>query len=200
MKKILFLGSMCSISFFICCESNSSKVSASSSAAQPGAQYYFDVSVDGKEMHIKPEDVTASYRQNGAIKVLKIFAGKDGEPTVVLTIPADPSKPSSTANGSATEFNMEISQGSVSLQNYPEKNYTSNSFNTTYPEMSVVTPDAVVITASEPEASVARIITGNFNTTTYGSKDSKDPKDSKHKVSGKFKIRHVFSSFNGDKF
>ncbi|MCC7030040.1 MAG: hypothetical protein IT257_07025 [Chitinophagaceae bacterium] len=200
MKNKFLIIFLLILTFFICCESSNSNVSASPEPAKAGAQYYFDFSVDGKELHIKPEDVTASYRQNGGIDVLKIFAGKEGEPTIVLTIPADPRKPSSTPNGSATEYNMEISQGSVSLQNYPEKNYTSNSFNTTYPEMSVVTPDAVLITASEPEASVARIITGSFNTTTYGSKDSKDPKDSNHKVSGKFKIRHEFSSYNGDKF
>lgn len=52
-------------------------------------------------------------------------------------------KPSTTPSGSP-DPKMNISQGSASLQNYPEKNYTSNSFNGTYPDKSPVITDAIV--------------------------------------------------------
>lgn len=180
-------------------ESKSTTPAGDEKKTENSGALYFDYTVDGKDMQIAAEDISASYYVTGNKKVFKIFAGKDGATSVMLVIPHDMTQPSSTPNGSK-DYEQDITQGSVSLQNYPEKNYTTNSFNTTYDEMSVVVPDAVVITSSEKEGKTARIISGTFNATTYGEKDGKDPKDSNHKVSGKFRIRHEFSSTNGGEF
>ena len=170
--------------------------SATATKASSGKDFYFTFSVDGKEMEINPDDILTTYQSNTKGDVFKIFAGKDGETTVLLTIPADMSGPSTTPSGSP-DFDRNITQGSVSLQNYPEKNYTTNSFNTTYPEMSVEVPDAVVITSSERDGDEGRVITGTFNAKTFATKDSDDPKDKDRQVKGKFRIRH---EFNGTKF
>lgn len=202
MKK-LFL-SLSVVVLLIACSNNDKKTANATSASatsgdKSSGDLYFDYTIDGKPMQIAAADISASYYVTGNKKVFKIFAGKEGEPNVLLVIPHDMTQPSSTPNGSK-DFDQEITQGSVSLQNYPEKNYTTNSFNTTYDEMSVVVPDAVVILSSEKEGNKARVITGTFNATTYGEKDGKDPKDTNHKVSGKFRIRHEFSSTNGGEF
>lgn len=202
MKKIFFSGFTFAM-LLAACGSGDNKstgpTTASENKSSGGGSFYFDYSVDGKELHVNPEDVSASYYVTGKNKVFKIFASKENEPGVMLVIPHDMTQPSSTPNGSP-DFDQEITQGSVSLQNYPEKGYTTNSFNTIYPEMSVPTPDAVIITSTEKDGETARIISGTFNTTTYGEKDGKDPKDTNHKVSGKFRIRHEFSSTNGGAF
>ncbi|MCP9752774.1 hypothetical protein [Ferruginibacter sp. HRS2-29] len=201
MKKFLLCFAV--VASLISCSGNDKKTTdpagATTSGERSSGDLYFDYTVDGKPMQIAAADISASYYVTGDKKVFKIFAGKEGEPNVLLVIPHDMTQPSSTPNGSK-DYDQQITQGSVSLQNYPEKNYTTNSFNTTYDEMSVVIPDAVVIISSEKEADKARIITGTFNATTYGEKDSKDPKNTNHKVSGKFRIRHEFSSTNGGEF
>jgi hypothetical protein len=198
--KRTFLAAYCiAIIGVLSCNNDKKSTATTETASSKSNDLYFNYSVDGKEMNIAPEDITSSYYVTGNKKVFKIFAGKDGSPTVLLTIPHDMTEPSSTPNGSK-DFDQEITQGSVSLQNYPEKNYTTNSFNTTYDELSVVVPDAVVVLSTEKEGNVARIISGTFNAITYGEKDGKDPKGGNHKVTGKFKIRHEFSSTNGGQF
>ena len=59
--------------------------------------------------------------------VFKIMAGEYGKINILLATTESVTKPSSTPSGS-TNFEDEIKQGSVSLQNYPVKNYTSNSY------------------------------------------------------------------------
>lgn len=162
-------------------------------------KYFFNYSVDGQSFSISPDDILTSYNTMGDNFVFKIFAGAEGKTQFVLTIPNDMSKPSTTPNGSR-DFKLEITQGSVSLQNYPERTYTTNSFNTTYPEMSVVKPDAIVISNSEVIGGKGRVISGSFDCTTYGTKDSKDPKDVNHQVKGNFKIFHEFSPSQGGNF
>ncbi|MEO7311339.1 MAG: hypothetical protein ABIX01_13135 [Chitinophagaceae bacterium] len=157
---------------------------------------YFDFTVDGKEMHIAADDISSSYDATKKDTTFKIFAGKAGDPTLLIIIPHNVAGPSSTPNGSP-DFAMNITQGSVSLQNYPEKNYTTNSFNTVYPEMSVPTPGAVVVTNSELAGDEGRFITGTINVKTYGEKSHTDPKDTDHTITGKFRIKH---EFKGNKF
>jgi hypothetical protein len=89
---------------------------------------------------------------------------------------------------------MNIMGGSATLLNYPEKNYTSLSFNSTYPEKSPVIPDAIVITSSEKQGEEARIITGTFNLKTYGENKETDPKQTDHVIKGKFRIKHKLSN------
>ena len=203
MKKIIPAALVIvSIMLWACNSGSSASESNSSSTTAAGSkesnELYFDFTVDGKEMHIKPADVTGSYYVTAKSKTFKIFAGNEGT-QVLLTIPHDMTQPSSTPSGS-TNYDEEITQGSVSLQDYPEKGYTSNSFNTTYPEMSVPVPDAVVITSTVAEGDKARIITGTFNAKTFGSHSGTDPKDVDHVVKGKFRIRHEFTSTNGGAF
>lgn len=200
MKNVFVLALLLTATILFSCNNTTSsktnEAGKTENAENKSDELYFDFTVDGKEMHIKSEDILTTYQPNSKGDIFKIFAGKDGEITVLITIPADMSKPSNTPSGS-TNFDMEITQGSVSLQNYPEKNYTTNSFNTTYPEMSQPVADAVVVTSSELEGDKGRIITGTFNAKTFGSHSGTDPKDIDHVVKGRFRILH---EFNGTKF
>ncbi|RYY56831.1 MAG: hypothetical protein EOO09_04985 [Chitinophagaceae bacterium] len=175
---------------------NAGKNNTAQTASASTGDFYFDFSVDGKEFHIPADDVLTSYRPDSKGNVMKIFAGKDGETSLVLTIPGDLSKPSSTPSGSP-DFALDITQGSVSLQNFPEKNYTTNSFNTTYPEMAVQVPDAVVITSSEAVGDKGRILTGTIKVKTFAEHGSTDSKDKDRNVTGRFRVMH---EFKGEKF
>ncbi|HEY4055826.1 MAG TPA: hypothetical protein VGM39_04430 [Kofleriaceae bacterium] len=172
--------------------------SAAVGASEPkptDTKVHFDFRVDGKTYSIAANDISSSYNDSGKTPTFKIFAGADGAPGVTLTVNKPMTGPSSTPSGSAA-IEEEISQGSVSLQNFPEKNYTTNSFNTTYPEMSVPVPDAVVITEITADGKDAKLITGTFKAHTYAShsKDNKDPNDIDHDVAGSFRIRHEMTS------
>jgi hypothetical protein len=153
---------------------------------------YFTFTIDGKEVSIPSEEVSTSY--NTALKkpVFKIFAGEYGKINLLLATTEDVTKPSSTPSGS-TNLDDEIKQGSVSLQNYPEKNYTSNSFNTTFPESSIPVPDAIVITESKRFGDTHRIITGKINVKVFGGDATNDPKVKDHIIVGKFRVKHEFS-------
>lgn len=201
MKTLLLL--ILSVSVFLFgCKNNSSSSSQADKSVQTSSTekdgFYFDYTLDGKEMHVDAEDISSTYYpdQNNRFA---IFAGKDGAITLLLTVSQDMTKGSVTPSGSS-DPNMNIQQGSVSLQNYPEKNYTSNSYNSTYPEKTPVIADAITITASEKDGEEARIITGTFNAKTYGDNTATDPKSTDHVIKGKFRIRHVFTSYNGGKF
>lgn len=160
---------------------------------------YFDYTLDGKEMHVDAADIMCTYRANNTEKVFSIHAGKEDGTTLLLTIPQDMTKPSTTPSGSP-DYKMSITQGSTSLLNYPEKNYTSNSFNSTYPERTPVINESIIVTSTEAQGEEARIITGIFNTKTYGDNKETDPKSTDHIIKGKFRIKHEFSSINGGKF
>jgi hypothetical protein len=150
-------------------------------------------------MHVNAADIFCTYRANNTDTVFNIYVGKEDGTTLLLTVPHDMTKPSTTPSGSP-DYKMNITQGSASLQNYPEKNYITNSFNNTYPEKSPVINDAIVITSTEKQGEEARIITGTFNTKTYAENKETDPKLTDHVIKGKFRVKHEFSSINGGKF
>ena len=151
----------------------------------------------GKELersstNIKPDDVSTSY--NNALKkpTFKILAGNYGEISVVLTTTADMTKPSSTPSGS-TDYDEQITQGSISLQNYPEKNYVFNSFDTGSVATSTPVSNAFVITKNEKVAD-GRIFTGTFEVKVFGGDNKKnDPNIKDRIVKGKFRVKHTFS-------
>jgi len=199
MKKLFFLS--VTIAFLCSCNSKKSDgiTTTSSSETSSGSDQYFDFTIDGKEMHINADDISCTYTNiNNHVKFTK-YAGKEGSTQVMLTIPRDMTAPSVTPSGSP-DYAESITQGSVSLQDYPEKGYTTNSFNSTYPEKSPIIPQAIVILSTEKDGDKARIITGSFNAKTYGDDSHSDPKSTDHLVTGKFKIRHEFSSINGGAF
>ena len=196
MKNNLIITLCIFLSTFLSCNSKTEKkdknIAQTENVAEINEDFYFIFTVDGKEITIKPDDVSTSY--NNALKkpTFKILAGNYGEISVVLTTTADMTKPSSTPSGS-TNFDEEITQGSVSLQNYPEKNYVFNSFDTGDAATSIPVPNAFVITKSERVAD-GRIFTGTFNVKVFGG-DNKmnDPNIKDRNVKGKFRIKHTFS-------
>ncbi|WP_435353724.1 hypothetical protein [Emticicia sp. SJ17W-69] len=161
-------------------------------AATQKEDLYFTFTIDDKEVSIPSEEISTSY--NTALKkpVFKIFAGEYGKINLLLATTEDVTKPSSTPSGSKN-FDDEITQGSVSLQNFPEKNYTSNSFNTNFPASSIPVPDAIVITESKRFGEKYRIITGKINVKVFGGDATNDPKVSDHIIVGKFRVKHEFS-------
>jgi hypothetical protein len=180
-----------SITFVIVCLLSCNN-SDGESKSETNQDLYFTFTIDGKEVSIPSEEVSTSY--NVALKkpVFKVFAGEYGKINLLLATTEDVTKPSSTPSGS-TNFEDEIKQGSVSLQNYPEKNYTSNSFNTNFPESSIPVPDAIVITESKRFGDTHRIITGKINVKVFGGDATNDPKVSDHLIVGKFRVKHEFS-------
>ncbi|MBA3674699.1 MAG: hypothetical protein H0W75_07040, partial [Chitinophagaceae bacterium] len=151
---------------------------------------YFDYTIDGKEMHADAADISSNYTANKTDTVfhLDAHAAKEGGTALLLTVPHDMAKPSTTPSGSPDW--TYITGGSVTLLNYPEKDVRSFSFNDTYPEKSPVIPDAIVITSSEKQGEEARIITGTFNFKTY--RDNKETEV--YVIKGKFRIKHKLSN------
>jgi hypothetical protein len=194
MKKNLILILCLMVSTFFSCNSKTEKSTNTSAITEEVSQddFYFTFTIDGKEINIKPDDVSTSY--NNALKkpTFKILAGNYGEISLVLTTTADMTMPSSTPSGS-TNYDEQITQGSVSLQNYPEKNYVFNSFDKGSPATSTPVPDAFVITKTE-KVSDGRIITGTFNVKVFGGDNKKnDPNIKDRMVVGKFRVKHTFS-------
>lgn len=196
MKNSIILSILLTIVCLVSCNNTNKNADASGTDSATNAAFYFDFSIDGKPFSIKEEDILTTYNEipkgKGVFKqVFKIMAGNYGETSLVLTIPNDMTKPSSTPSGSAN-LDDEISQGSVSLQGYPEKGYTFNSFETTYAERAISVPDAIVVTATE-RVSDGRIITGTFKAKVFGGDNSKnDPNIKDRIVTGKFRIKHTF--------
>lgn len=172
---------------FLSCNNNGTETKSDANE-----DLYFTFTIDGKEVSIPSEEVSTSY--NVALKkpVFKVFAGEYGKINLMLATTEDVTKPSSTPSGS-TNLDDEIKQGSVSLQNFPEKNYTSNSFNTNFPESSIPVPDAIVITESKRYGDTHRIITGKINVKVFGGDATNDPKVKDHMIVGKFRVKHEFS-------
>ncbi len=189
MKNTFILILILTLSTFYSCNSKS-KNEAKQAISQD--DYYFIFSIDGKEIKINPDDVLTSYNASLPKPTFKIMAGNYGEISLVLTTTADMAKPSSTPSGS-TNYDEQITQGSVSLQNYPEKNYVFNSFDKGSASTSVPVPNAFVITKTE-RVSDGRIITGTFNVKVFGGDNSKnDPNIKDRMVIGKFRLKHTFS-------
>ena len=197
-KTILLIITLTIISLLSCNNSGSNATTnVNENNAIQSDKLYFDFTIDGKEIHIKEEDVLTSYNEialktGGKRTVFKIMAGNYGEVSLVLTTPKDMTKPSSTPSGS-TNFDEEITQGSVSLQGFPEKGYTFNNFETTYPERAIPVADAIVITSSERMGDEGRIITGTIKTKVFGGDNSKnDPNIKDRIIIGKFRVKHTF--------
>ena len=193
MTKNTFLIICIILSTFFSCNSKTEKSTDKTESSEISqADFYFTFTIDGKEMNIKPDDVSTSYNTALPKPTFKILAGNYGEISVVLTTTADMTKPSSTPSGS-TNYDEQITQGSVSLQNYPEKNYVFNSFDTGSPATSTPVPNAFVITKTE-KVSDGRIITGTFDVKVFGGDNSKnDPNIKDRIIKGKFRVKHTFT-------
>ena len=193
MTKNTFLIICIILSTFFSCNSKTEKNTDKTESSEISqADFYFTFTIDGKEMNIKPDDVSTSYNTALPKPTFKILAGNYGEISVVLTTTADMTKPSSTPSGS-TNYDEQITQGSVSLQNYPEKNYVFNSFDTGSPATSTPVPNAFVITKTE-KVSDGRIITGTFDVKVFGGDNSKnDPNIKDRIIKGKFRVKHTFT-------
>lgn len=154
--------------------------------------FYLTFTIDGKEVNIPIEEVSTSYNMALKKPIFKIMAGEYGKINLFLTTSSDVTKPSTTPSGSQN-FEDEIKQGSVSLQNYPEKNYTSNSYNMGTPNSMIISPNAITITKSTRIGDKYRIIEGNINVTVFGGEAGTDKKISDHKIAGKFRVKHEFT-------
>ena len=192
MKKILVIL-FAATTLFACNNTTGDKTTDRKSTNS--GDLYFDYTIDGKEMHVDAADISSTYQASNTDTIfhLNAHAAKEGDPALLLTVPHDMTKPSTTPSGSS-EPKMNIMGGSATLLNVPEKNYTSLSYNSTYPEKSPVIPDAIVITSSEKQGDDARIITGTFNFKTYGENKESDPKQTDHVIKGKFRIIHKLSN------
>lgn len=181
------------LSTIFSCNSKAEKTTDKTATSEVNqADFYFTFTIDGEEINIKPDDVSTSYNTALPKPTFKILAGNYGEINVVLTTTADMTKPSATPSGS-TNYDEQITQGSVSLQNYPEKNYVFNSFDTGSPATSTLVPNAFVITKTE-RVSDGRIITGTFNVKVFGGDNKKNDLNIKDRVVvGKFRVKHTFS-------
>lgn len=196
MKSTLSVVVLLSLCILFGCNSKNAadsdnSTNQSANAAQEGL--YFEYSIDGKEFSLDTTDILTSYNEFSATdREFKVFAGKESGPNLVLTLTADLSKPSSTANGAA-EAGDKLSQGSVSLQNYPSKGFTFNSYDYLLNPKPTVIPDAIVVTKSEKVGEVARILTGTINVIVRGGENKQnDPAIKDYVIKGKFRIKHEF--------
>jgi len=196
LKHIFLISAI--VSVIACGNSNEKAPATAADNSSTGKGLYFDYTIDGKEVHVAADDILTTYNQFGKDKIeFKIFAGKENGPQLLLTIPQNMSKPSNTANGSP-ELGNPISQGSVSLQGYPKKEHTFNSYDFLINPKPAPIAGAIIVTSSEKEGEVARIITGTINTTVLGGENKgNDPDYKDKKIVGKFRIRH---EFKGEKF
>lgn len=196
MKRTLSLVLILSFTILCSCNSNNGKDATTSKGQNENTEnndLYFNYSIDGKEISVDTNDILTSYNEFGATdREFKVFAGKDGETSLVLTIVSDMSKPSNTPNGTPNAAEKLV-QGSVSLQNYPTKGFTFNSYDYLLNPKPAVIPDAIVITKSEKVGEVARILTGTINVTVRGGENKQhDPNIKDYVIKGKFRIKHEF--------
>lgn len=161
----------------------------SSPAKDPVAgDLYFRFTVDGKALTIAPDAISSSFNTFGKHSELKIFAGNEGEPQVLLTVVSPMTGPSKTPSGSPV-VEEGISQGSVG---YTAAGVTTVSYDKQDPVASVVAPDAIVITSIEPAGTDARIVTGTFSTKTYVLVPP-DATHQDHVLAGEFRIKHLLA-------
>ncbi len=194
MKKlaILLIAFACPILFSCNGNTNTTEDKTNVAVSSKADEIYFDFSIDGKEFHLTEADILTSYNEFGADKEFKIFAGKDGGPNLVLNLVSDMSKPSNTPNGTP-QSSDKLGQGSVSLQNYPTKGLTFNSYDYLLNPKPQVIPDAIVITNSEKVGDKGRIITGTINVIVRGGENKQnEPAIKDYVIKGKFKIMHEF--------
>jgi hypothetical protein len=157
--------------------------------------YFFNYTIDGKAYSFESEDILTTYNDFGkGDHEFKIYVGKGSGPQLSLTIINDMSAPSSTPSGDPSSVHK-LFQGSVSLQDYPDKAFTFNSYDGLQNPKPIPVSDAIVITKSELETGgKARIITGKLNVTVLGGENKKnDPAIKEYVLKGDFRIRHKFS-------
>ena len=187
------------VAVFICSCRNKTGSGVKTSGSEAAIQgFYFDYIIDGREMHTDAADIVTNYYPSKH-NTFTIYAGKEDSVMVFLTVSRDIRKPSITPSV-AEDPNMNILTGSISLQDYPEKNTTYNSYNSVSPEATPVIADAVVITGSEKDGDTARIITGTFHAKLYSGNKETQNENKEHIIKGKFRIRHEFHSYNGGQF
>jgi hypothetical protein len=197
MKKHLLFSALFILATIFSCNSSSKNTSQNKEKATDNSsqkqEFYFEFTIDGKAYSIPVEEVSTTY--NDALKkpVFKIMAGEYGKINVLLATTESVTGPSSTPSGSEN-FDDEIKQGSVSLQNFPEKNYTSNSYNMGTPASMVITPNAITITKSTRYGDTHRVIEGTFNTKVYGGEAGTDKNVADRHLAGSFRLKHEFTS------
>lgn len=196
MKRVIILIFSISCTMLFACNGNKQTATTANDNKQNNEGYYFDFSIDGKEFHLTEEDILTSYNEFGKDKEFKIFAGKEEGPNLVINLVSDMSKPSSTPNGTPNSSDK-LGQGSVSLQNYPQKGLTFNSYDYLLDPKPVVIPDAVVITSSEKVENKGRIIKGTINVIVRGGENKQnDPTIKDYTVKGNFRIMHEFKGLS----
>ncbi len=178
---------------FCSCQSNQGSTASSAAPASTKDKFYFNYTIDGKAFSVDTNDILTSYNEFSATdREFKVFAGKEEGPNLVLTIVSDMAKPSSTPNGTPNA-NEKLVQGSVSLQNYPTKGFTFNSYDYLLNPKPEVIPDAIMITQSEKLGETARILTGTLNVTVRGGENKQnDPAIKDYVIKGEFRIKHEF--------
>jgi len=192
-KHFIFLAALLLFAFSSCNKSESKKTANENLNTESTDDFYFNYSIDGKNFKVSEEDILTTYNEfSPTQKEFKIFAGKDQERSLVLTIISDMSKPSSTPNGSAEPGNV-LSQGSVSLQNFPAKSFTFNSYDSSLTPAPEVIPNAINITKSEPFNDKGRIITGTIDAIVRGGDNKQnDPNIKDYVIKGNFRVKHLF--------
>jgi hypothetical protein len=190
---LIFLTSLLFLAFTSCNKNEGKKVEHERSTTEGTDAFYFNYSIDGTNYKVAEDDILTTYNEFSATqKEFKIFAGKDQERSLVLTIISDMSKPSTTPNGSAEPGNA-LSHGSVSLQNFPEKGFTFNSYDFLLNPKPAVIPNAITITKSEAFEDNGRIITGTIDAIVRGGENKQnDPKIKDYTIKGNFRVKHLF--------
>jgi hypothetical protein len=120
MKNQFILSTLFILIAILSCNSTPKNNAAIEETNPQNQEFYFTFNIDGKDYSIPNEEVSTTY--NDALKkpVFKIMAGEYGKINFLLATTESVSGPSSTPSGSEN-FEDEIKQGSVSLQNYPVK-------------------------------------------------------------------------------
>ena len=150
---------------------------------------YFRFAIDGKAMQIAIDDISTPLRYDGSFQV---FAGADRQMSVILTVPNVAKCPCVVPAGSS-DPSSNISQGSVSLQHFPNP---GNSLNNWYSGLEGTPPArAVEITKIEKQPDGSRWVTGLFSTTALKTQSNGDgPENRDYVISdGQFRL-HVEAS------
>jgi hypothetical protein len=152
--------------------------------AQATEGEYFKFTIDGKPQQIAADDVSTTF--NPSSEEFKVYAGKDGGLSLTLTIPKMPSCPCSVPAGAAP--GNVLSQGSVSLQNFPSKPLV---FNNWYNGLAgTPAPDAIKISDLGTLANGSRYISGTVSTTVLKTESNGDSPDNvDHVVVGSFRVK-----------
>lgn len=153
---------------------------------------HFSFTIDGEPMHIAVADIYVSL---GYGDTLKVFAGAERKLSVTLTVPNVTNCPCVVPAG-ATAAGDELTQGSVSLQHYPNP---GNGLNNWYLGLDGTPPDhAIEITDIGTIVDGARYISGTFDTTVLKTQSNGDgPENRDYVVAGTFRLRFETTGVNG---